>query len=211
VIRKVLVGLVAIGIVAVGIWAPREEFVAADAVVLGIPPAVSFRAAPFAAPPPFTEGWHLSFPDTAAGVQVLTLQLGAGAGPIAPGRFTAASGASDAVLERIAEVFGGVATASKDVLPPSAALDVRLELLGERLSAGHGDVGTTVIAGAFVAEPAGDWRAYRMMIGENGPQCFLGISEEASNVVLLARAVEDGPAIQARFRALLSTRPAPTN
>ena len=85
---------------------------------------------------------------------------------------------------------------------------MRLDLLGERLSVGHGDVGATIIAGAFVAEPAGTWRVYRLTLGEGGPQCFLGLSADEHAAVLLPRALEDGPAIQARFRALLVRGPA---
>ena len=93
-------------------------------------------------------------------------------------------------------------------LPPSPSLDVQLDLLGDRLSVGHGDVGATIIAGAFVAEPAGTWRVYRLTLGEGGPQCFLGLSADERAAVLLPRVLEDGPAIQARFRSLLARGPA---
>ena len=56
-----------------------------------------------------------------------------------------------------------------------------------------------MIAGAFVAGHAGDWRAYRLTLGDGGPRCFFGVSEGARSAVFLLRAIEDGPAIQARF------------
>jgi hypothetical protein len=83
------------------------------------------------------------------------------------------------------------------------ALDLRLDLLGEGLSQGHGAVGAMVIAGAFATEPAGGWRAYRVTFGPGGPQCFLGLHPEGRLAVLLSRSVADGPEILARLRALV--------
>jgi hypothetical protein len=203
-IRRILIGLVVLGIAAVPIWLPREEFVAADAPPeFELPPAVSFRAERVPATPPFVEGWHLSYPETPPAVQVLTVQIGALEGATAHGRLTGGAGVPTPVLERIAEVFPHTPAKPAPELPHAAALDLRLDVLGERLSVGHGDVGATVIAGAFVADPAGDWRVYRMTLGEGGPQCFLGTSADARSVVLFPRTIEDGPAILASFRALL--------
>jgi hypothetical protein len=205
--RRILIGLLTIGVAAMAIWAPREEPVTADTLLPARPPAVSFRAGRVVAAPPFVEGWELQYPETPPAVQALTLQIGAVDGPSAPGLLTAGVGAPATLLARIGEVLGDPAAPGADV-PPVDALDLRLELLGEGLSIDEGDPGGTVIAGAFVAGHAGPWRAYRLSFGEGGPGCFFGVSEAGSSAVFLLRAIEDGPAIQARFRALL-LRPVP--
>ena len=56
--------------------------------------------------------------------------------------------------------------------------------------------------------PPATWRVYRLTLGEGGPQCFLGLSADDRAAVLLPRVLEDGPAIQARFRSLLGRGPA---
>ena len=91
----------------------------------------------------------------------------------APGRLTAGAGDPASLLDRIALVLSDTPAAGLE-LPPAPSLDVQLDLLGDRLSVGHGDEGATIIAGAFVAEPSGNWRVYRLTLGEGGPQCFLG-------------------------------------
>ena len=209
--RRILLLLAVVGLVAAAIWLPREEDVSADTLATDLPVVVSFRAERATATPPFTERWDLSYPDTPPADRVLTLQVGPLTGSTATGRLTAGPGRPAAVLERIALVLAVTeAPASAAAVPPTDALDLRLNLLGERLSAGSGDVGATVIADAFVASPAGDWRVYRMAVGEAGPQIFLGLNERAGTAVLLPRALADGPALLARFRALL-LKPAATS
>ena len=168
---------------------------------------MEFRAERAAAAAPFVERWDLSYPATPPASQSLTLQIGAAAGATAPGRLTAGAGDPAPLLDRIAVVLSDTPAAGP-ALPPAPSLDVQLDLLGDRLSVGHGDVGATIIAGAFVAEPSGNWRVYRLTLGEGGPQCFLGLSADERAAVLLPRALEDGPAIQARFRSLLVRGPA---
>lgn len=202
-IRRILLVLgVGVALAAAAIWLPREEDVAADSPISEMPLEVGFQAERSTAAPPFVEGWTLAFPDEPPAAQVLTLQIGAPAGTTATGRLTAAPGDPRPLLERIAVVLSDTSQPGPP-LPPATALDLRLDLLGDRLSVSHGEVGSTVIAGAFVASPAGDWRAYRMTIGEGGPQCFLGLSAAERTAVLLPRAVDEGPAILARFRSLL--------
>ncbi len=204
-IRRMLFVLVAVGLIAAVVWLPREEDVAAEgeAVFAEIPPGVGFvaeRATPVA---PFVEGWELAFPETPPVSQRLTLHIGAAVGQTAPGRLVAGPGEPTALLERVAVALGD-ATAAVPDLPTVGPIEVQLDLLGDRLSAGHGEVGETVIAGAFVATPAGNWRVYRLTLGGGGPQCFFGVSPTARAAVLLPRALEDGPAIQARIRSLLA-------
>jgi hypothetical protein len=205
VIRRMALVLVAVGLIAVAVWLPREEDVAAggEAALAEIPPGVEFLAERGTPLPPFVEGWELSFPDRPPVSQRLTLHIGAAAGQAAPGRLVAGPGDPTARLERVALALGDT-TSAVPALPPAGPIELQMNLLGEHLSAGHGDVGETVIAGAFVATPAGDWRVYRLTLGEGGPQCFFGVSAAARAAVLLPRALEDGPAIQARFRSLLA-------
>jgi hypothetical protein len=192
--------------VAAALWLPREEDVAADSSIAEMPLEVGFQADRATPAPPFVEAWTLAFPDVPPATQVLTLQIGPVQGTTAAGRLTALPGDPRTLLERIAVVLSSTAEPGPP-LPPATALDLRLDLLGERLSVGHGEVGETVIAGAFVAAPAGEWRVFRMTLGAGGPQCFFGVSGAARTAVLLPRAVEEGPAILARFRSLL-VRPA---
>jgi hypothetical protein len=212
VIRRILLVLgVGVALVVAAIWLPREEDAAADAPVSEMPLEVGFRTERVTPAPPFIEGWTLSFPDEPPASQVLTLQIGAAEGTTSAGRLTASPGDPRPLLERIALVLGGTPDPpSPTALPPSTALDLRLDLLGDRLSVGHGEVGATVIAGAFVAAPVGEWRVYRLTIGAGGPICFLGLSSTEKTAVLLPRAVEEGPAILARFRSLL-VRPTATS
>jgi hypothetical protein len=216
VIRRVLLVLVAAGLAALAFWLPREEDVAADMPVAEMPSGVGFQAERATAVAPFVERWDLRFPEVPPALHTIRLDVGAvdtattGAttattattAATASGRLTSGSGSPKTLLDRIAVVLGAKPDPTKD-LPPVTALDVRLELLGDRLSVGHGDIGATVIAGAFVATPAGDWRVYKLTLGEAGPQCFLGLSPGERSAVLLPRAFDDGPAILARFRSLL--------
>jgi hypothetical protein len=207
--RRLGLVLVVVGLIAAAIWLPREEDVAAEseapiAPIADVPPAVEFRAARAKAEAPFVERWDLGYPDAATTSQTVTLQIGAFEGKTASARLTAAAkGDPKELLERIAVVIGGGPHETE--AQPVTALDLRLDLLGERLSAGYADEGATVIGGAFSERPAGDWRVYRVSFGPaaDAPQCFLGISDGARAAVLLPRAVEDGPAIDAQLRALL--------
>jgi hypothetical protein len=205
VIRRI-VSVVAVAALAVlAFWMPRESPVAAD-TFSELPPSVVFRADRGDATPPFVRRWDLTFAETLPAEQRLTLQIGAPTGGTAAGRLTAVPGEPTALLARIAEVFSDQPAAA--ALSTVSELDVRLDLIAERVSVGHGELGATVVAGAFVSEPAGDWRVYRVMLGENGPECFIGISLGEQAAVLLPRAVEDGPAIVARLRSLLVRGPA---
>jgi hypothetical protein len=209
--RRILAVLVVGAMVALAIWLPREENAVADSPIPEVPVEVRFRAERATAAPPFVERWTLAFPDAPPASQVLALQIGAATGTTATGRLTAAPGDPRTLLARIAVVLGSSpepAALPAAPQPTTAALDLQLDLLGDRLSVGHGEVGETVIAGAFVAAPAGEWRVYRMTIGAGGPQCFLGLSGAERSAVLLPRAVEEGPAILARFRSLLVRAPA---
>jgi hypothetical protein len=211
--RRLGLLLVVVGLIAAAIWLPREEDVAAEgepptAVVAEVPPAVEFRAIRGKADAAFAERWELGYPDGATPSQSLTLQIGRLDGKSALGRLTAVGGGDPApLLERVAAVLGAAPNAD---VPPMPALDLRLDLLGERLSAGHADEGATVIAGAFSEQPVGDWRAYRVTFGTaaDAPQCFFGISDGTRAAVLLPRALEDGPAIDTQLRALLLPRTA---
>ena len=204
-IRRVA-ALVAFAVLAVlTFWSPREAKVAADAPG-ALPPGVLFRADYSEAVPPFVDRWVLTFQDVPAAQQSLTLQIGPLAGETAPGRITAAPGEPSALLERLAVVLGA-RPGGQPAAAPVSALDVTLDLLADGLSVGHGEVGAVVIAGAFVAEPEGNWRVHRVTFGEGGPSCFLALSRVDGTAVLLPRAVEDGPAIVGRVRALLA-RPA---
>lgn len=205
-IRRIA-ALLAFAVLAVlTFWSPREAMVAADAPG-ALPPGVLFRADHSEAAPPFLDRWVLTFQDVPAAQQSLTLQIGALAGETAPGRITAAPGQPSALLERMAIVLGDQPRGDAAVAPVRA-LDVTLNLLADGLSAGHGDVGAVVVAGAFVAEPEGNWRVHRVTFGDEGPSCFLAINGVDRTAVLLPRAAEDGPAILARVRALLARRPA---
>jgi hypothetical protein len=206
VIRRILIALVGAAMVAAAIWLPREEDVAADSPIAEMPLEVGFQMERVTPVPPFIEGWTLAFPDVPPALQVLTLQIGPAEGTTAPARLAALPGEPRTLLDRIAVVLSSTSEPAAP-LPPTTALDLRLDLLGDHLSVGNGEAGATVIAGAFVAAPAGRWRAYRMTIGAGGPQCFLGLSGVDRAAVLLPRAVEQGPAILARFRSLL-VRPA---
>lgn len=206
-IRRIALVAFAIGLIAFAIWVPREEQVAADVPIDGAPQAVELRAERSAAAAPFAERWDLSYPATPPASQSLTLQIGAASGATASGRLAGGAGNPQPLLDRITVVLSGKPAAGVE-LPPTASLDVRLDRLGDRLSVGPGDVGATIIAGAFVAEPAGTWRVYRLTFGEGGPQCFLALSADEHAAVLLPRVLEDGPAIQALFRSLLVRGPA---
>jgi hypothetical protein len=205
--RRIGLVVVVVALVALAIWLPREEHVAADAPIEEAPQVVELRAEPAKAVAPFVEGWELAYPATPPASQALTLQIGAATGTTAPGRLTAKAGNPAPLLDRIAIVLGDTRAAAS-VLPPAPWIDVQLDLLGDRLSAGPGGVGATIIAGAFVAEPPGTWRVYRLTLGDGGPQCFLGISAIDRSAVLLPRVLADGPAIQSRFRSLLLRAPA---
>jgi hypothetical protein len=210
VIRRIALVVAVVVLAAVTVWIPREEFIAADAPIEESPHGVELRAERTAAVAPFVERWNLSYPATPApspASQPLTLHIGAAAGKTAPGRLTAGAGNPAALLERIDLALGGTAAAGA-APPPAPSLDVQLDLLGDRLSVGNGDVGATIIAGAFVAEPAGAWRVYRLTLGEGGPRCYLGLSAEERAAVLLPRSLQDGPAIHSRFRSLLGRGPA---
>jgi len=207
VIRRIAPVVAALGLVALAIWLPREEHVAADGPIGEAPEGVELRAERAAAAAPFVERWDLSFPATPPTSQSLALHIGAATGTTTPGRLSASGADPAPFLDRLAVVLG-VQPAAGTGQPPAPALDVRLDLLGDRLSVGPGDVGATIIAGAFVAEPSGTWRVYRLTLGEGGPQCFLGLSADARAAVLLPRALDDGPAIHARFRSLLVRGPA---
>jgi hypothetical protein len=205
-IRRIA-ALLAFAVLAVlTFWSPREAMVAADAPG-ALPPGVLFRADHSEALPPFLDRWVLTFQDVPAAQQSLTLQIGPRAGETAPGRITAAPGEPSALLERMAMVLGAQ-PGGEAAVAPVTGLDVTLDLLADGLSVGHGAVGAVVVAGAFVAEPEGNWRVYRVTFGEGGPSCFLGISSADRTAVLLPRAAEDGPAILGRVRALLTRRPA---
>ena len=204
-IRRILsvVALAALALLA--FWMPREAPVAADTLA-ELPPSVVFHATRGNATPPFVGRWELTFSETPAVEQRLTLQIGTPTGGTAPGQLTPGQGDPSTLLARIAEVMSEQPGATD--LPAASALDLRLDLIAEHVSVGRGGVGATVVAGAFVSEPAGDWRVYRVILGENGPQCFLGISATERSAVLLPRDLEDGPAIVARFRSLLARGPA---
>ena len=207
-IRRIVLVVVVLGLIALAVWLPREEeFVAADAPIEESPHGVELRAERAEAVAPFVERWDLSYPATPPASQSLTLQIGAAAGVTASGRLTAGAGDPAPLLDRMAVVLSDTPAAGRE-LPPATSLDVQLDLLGDRLSVGHGEEGATIIAGAFVAEPNGTWRVYRLTLGEGGPQCFLGLSPDDRAAVLLPRVLEDGPAIQARFRSLLGRGPA---
>ena len=83
--------------------------------------------------------------------------IGAPTGTTAPGRLTAASPA----IRRRSSIASPLVLARQQPRRRHRRRRRRrrstcaLDLLGDRLSVGHGDVGATVIAGAFVAEPAG--------------------------------------------------------
>jgi hypothetical protein len=205
VIRRIVSVVAVGGLALLAFWIPREAPVAADN--LGdLPPSVIFHAARGNATPPFVGRWDLTFSEAPPAEQRLTLEIGTPTGGTAPGRLTAGPGDPSVLLARIAEVLSDRPAAA--ALPAVSALDLRLDLIAEHVSVGRGEVGATIVAGAFVADPAGDWRVYRIMLGENGPQCFLGISAGEKAAVLLPRALDDGPAIVARFRSLLVRGPA---
>ncbi|MEO5820154.1 MAG: hypothetical protein ABIT71_06575 [Vicinamibacteraceae bacterium] len=204
-IRRIVLVAAVLGLAVASFWLPREENVAADSLN-ELPPAVVFRADRGNATPPFVGRWELTFPEQPPTAQALTLQIGTPIDGTAPGRLTAAAGDPAALLAQIADVLSDRPAGAE--LPPVSELALRLNLIGDHVSVGHGDVGSMVIAGAFVADPAGDWRVYRVMLGEGGPECFLAISPGQHVAALLPRAIEDGPAIQARFRSLLKPRPA---
>jgi hypothetical protein len=206
-IRRIGPIIVVVALIALAIWLPREEQIAADAPIDEAPQGVELRAERAAAAPPYVERWDLGYPVTPPVSQSLTLQIGAATGATALGRLTANAGDPAPLLDRIAAVLTDATTGGPE-LPPVPSLDVRLDLLGDRLSVGHGDVGATIIAGAFVAEPSGSWRVYRLTLGEGGPQCFLGVSADEHSAVLLPRGLEEGLAILARFRSLLVRGPA---
>lgn len=206
-IRRIAFVVLVLGLIALAVWQPREEYVSADSPAGEAPQGVDFRADRGVAVAPFVERWDLSYPATPPASQAIALQIGVPSGATASGRFIAGAGQPAPLLDRIAVALGDEPAAGP-ALPPAPALDVQLDLLGDRLSIEHGDPGATIIAGAFVAEPSGPWRVYRLTLGEGGPQCFLGVNAEERAAVLLPRGLEDGPAILARFRSLLLRGPA---
>lgn len=200
--RRVLLPAL-ICLAALAAWIPRETLITADDVRETLEPAtfVEFTLTAGTPTAPFVERWELSFPVASPDAQRLVLDIGTATETTAPARITAAGGTPLALLARLGAVFGG-----EPAQPPPArasAVDVTLALIAERLTLGEGDVGSTVIAGAFVTEPAGDWRVYRVTFGTGGPQCFLGLDRLAGAALLLPRDPADGPAIEARVRALL--------
>jgi hypothetical protein len=203
--RRIVSVAVVAALAVLAFWTPREAPVAAD-VFSELPPSVVFHANRGNATPPFAGRWDLIFSETPPAEQRLTLQIGTPTGGTAPGQLTSGPGDPTALLARITEVLSDRPAAGE--LPTVSALDLQLDLLAERVSVGRGEVGATVVAGGFVSDPAGDWNVYRVMLGENGPQCFLAISPGEQAAVLLPRAIEDGPAIVARFRSLLMRGPA---
>lgn len=205
-IRRVLSVVAVAALAMLAFWNQRESPVAADGRG-ELAAGVVFRADRGNATAPFVGRWDLAFPEAPPTEQALTLQIGVPSGATVIGRITAADGKPEALLEHLAAVLATRLEGAPDVAPVTG-LDLTLTLLGANLSAGHGEIGATVIAGAFVAEPAGDWRVYRLTFGEDGPGCFFGINGAERAAVLLPRAVEDGPAILSRFRALLARRPA---
>ena len=207
-IRRIALVVVVAALAVVAFAIPREEGPVAADTFGELPPSVVFRARHGNATPPFVGRWDLTFSETAPAEQTLTLHIGTPTGATAPGRLTSGPGQATPLLARISEVFSDRPPAGE--LPAVSELDLRMELLAERVSIGRGEVGATVVAGAFVADPPGDWRVFRVMLGENGPECFLAISAGEQAAVLLPRAIEDGPAIVARFRSLLGRGPAAT-
>jgi hypothetical protein len=200
-----IVLLIAAALVA---WLPREEPITADELVAEAPagyaepiPAVELKATADTPPPAFAERWELAFP-VAQPVHRLVLDIAPAVGKTAAGRLTSGGGDPTGLLERAAVVLFDDPQ-RRPVLPPAAALDVSLDLLGERLTQGEGALGSTIVAGAFVTEPAGGWRVHRMTIGAGGPQCFLGLHRDDGIGVLLLRSAADGPAIQASLRSLV--------
>jgi hypothetical protein len=212
--RWLLTGLIMAGLAASVLWLPHPEE-NAEAVAESpevsaepVPEAVELLATRGTATPPYVEKWDLVYPDTPPAAQRLILSIGAAEpGMPVPARLTAVVGDASGLLSRAAAVLGADVD-ERTPQPSVQALDLQLTPLGEKLSAGSGQIGATVIAGAFVAQPAGDWRAYRVAFGDGGPQCFLGISESTRHAVLLARDANDGTAILKRLRGLLGPRPA---
>jgi hypothetical protein len=204
--RIVLTLLVVPLLIAVAIWLPREEPTLADDQPIDapvVPPAVELTAARATAVPPYSERWELTYATPPTNGPRLTLDIGPAVDKTSPGRLTAKAGADPKpLLDRIAVVLGGDLD-NRGPVPPADSQDVTLTVLGENLSEGQGDIGATVIAGAFVAQPAGKWRVYRLTLGSDGPQCFLGLNATDRLAVLLPRSTADGPEIHTRLRALL--------
>ena len=130
-IRRILTGLAAAGIAAVAYLGPargvrRRRYAGARAAARRLPLSPGDRCRPAV-----HRGWELSYPEAPPAAQVLTLQVGATEGDGCAGRLTAVAGAP-ARVARIAEVLGDPATPGAD-LAPAAALDLRLDLLGEHL------------------------------------------------------------------------------
>jgi hypothetical protein len=212
--RWIVAALLAVFVTATLLWMPPPEETAEAGVqtpgpaALRAPHAVDLRAERADPAPSFVETWLLSFPEQPPAALRLTLSIGkAEAGAPIPARLTAVDGDAAGFVTRVREVM---AAGDEPAAPPTPFLDLQLVELGTQLSIDQGEIGTTVLAGAFVAAPAGDWRAYRAAFGENGPQCFLGISPSAGHAMLLMRESADGPAILARLRGLLRSRPSGT-
>jgi hypothetical protein len=215
--RWILAGLILLVLGVRFLWLPAEEAEveavaeAVDPATTAAPRAVHLFAEPGAATPTYVETWDLSFPHEGAVAQRLTLAIGKAAAANAPipARLTAApDGDASGLLAQSGDVLGAGADAAPSLQPPAPALDLQLVFLGNRLSIGEGAAGATVVAGVFNSAPAGDWHVYRVAFGSGGPQCFLGISPSTERAMLLMRDPADGPAIQARLRALLQPRPA---
>ena len=213
-IRRLGWVLIVAAVVAFAVWFPREDELTAGLDVADAEPlAVALGVTKRVAPPPFAERWELTFPDAAAAAQTFVLDLAAPVGTKVAGRLAASSiGDPAPFLDRLGLVLG----AGSEPTPPGAGAppagaseDVTLDVLGDRLSYGPGEVGSTVVAGAFAATPPGAWRVYRVTIGAGGPQCFLGVSESAGAARILPRELADAPAIVAAFRRLLGAAPKP--
>jgi hypothetical protein len=200
VISRILIPAL-ICLAALAAWLPREALITADDAVDPIS-HVEFTATAGTATAPFVERWDLAFPVGAENAQRLVLEIGPATDQTASARITAAGGDPVALRRRLVAVFGEEQPPGP-ALPRPSGLDVTLDLIGERLAQGEGDVGSTVIAGAFVTDPPGDWRVYRITFGTGGPQCFLAVDQPAGIALLLPRDPVDGPGIEARFRALL--------
>jgi hypothetical protein len=214
-IRKLGLVLVVCALVAVVVWLPREDELGAEVQpIAGEPLVVGLRAAKRVAVPPFVERWELTYPEFGPPTQTFNLEIGALTAKMATGRLTASSSGDAApFFDRLVVVFGadGEPDLSVEGAPGAAVVhDLQLDLIGDDLTYGPGDVGSTVIAGAFLASPPGEWRVYRVTIGgATGPQYFLGVSDRARAARLLPCVIEDAPAIVAAFRRLLRAAPKP--
>jgi hypothetical protein len=214
-IRKLGLALIVCALVAVVVWLPREDEIGAEVQpIAGEPLVVGLRAVKGVAVPPFAERWALTYPEFGPTTQTFNLEIGPLAGRSATGRLTASSsGDTTPFFDRLVLVFGADGEPEPlagGAAPAPVAYDLQLDLIGDDLTYGPSDVGSTVLAGAFIASPPGEWRAYRVTIGgATGPQYFLGVSERARAARLIPCVIEDAPAIVAAFRRLLQSAPKP--